>query len=305
MSEVSLPAESPFLKLGAEPAAEEPAPDPATAAEGAAEPAEAEKPEGLFSDAPPEKRKGGTLAARFQKLTTDRKNALEEAAKLRSDVDRLNAELADARPFRDVVQKRYGKFKDPVAAVDQDAQWMDDLESLKHLPEAQKTIQAIEAKRKGETIVEPTRVREEKPVAAPADSASETKADKVLKRLAGDLVNATLAEAGVRTWARDLVRNAILADPAVDLSELDADQAIAWSREFFEGRGMTAARVLEAVQDKPRRPGTGRSSRSAATTNRRSRTPRRSRSLGPCPPGTQRIEPPSGGRSWSRCPQEP
>lgn len=266
-AEPTLPAENPFLKLGtADSAPEAEAPEAQTAeSEGAETVAEEAQSEGLFSDAPPEKRKGGTLAARFHKLTTERKAAMEEAAKLRDDVARLNAALAEAQPFREVVQKRYGKFKDPVAAVDQDAQWMDELEAIKHLPEAQKTIQMIEAKRKGETVVEPTRVRETKEEVAPV-AVAETKADKVLRRLAGDLVNTTLSEAGVRGWARELVKEAILTDANVDLSELDADQAVLLARDFFEKRGMTAEDVLEPDASRAARPKppAGRSTRAAA-----------------------------------------
>lgn len=239
-------------------------PEEAPAEEGKAEEAEP-------TEEPKEEKKPNGLQLRLSEVARQRRNARREAERARQEAAEARKQLEAASPFEAAIRKHYGRFKDPLKALDGDVAYFDTLEALKDHPIVAPALRLVaeQMKKNGGAMTTEDATQETKASQA-TETAIPPQVAKLLRKAQADSIDMTLAEAGVRKPFVAAIRDSILARPNADAAEIERDDVIEAAREYVEKYGFAETDVLEAATSGGRqRVPTSKSSRPAVSSGAR------------------------------------
>jgi hypothetical protein len=232
------------------------APDPFEAVE-AEDPAEAPAEAGA-----PEAAEGGDQAQRngppkqvpykrLQQVVRQRNELQAQLAQLQEAESKLRNELSGAQGFREAFQQRYGKFRNPVAQLALDADFMSALEGLS---KTDPDVGSFYKKVMSSMGQNPPQQEQQQQQQAPA---VDTRLDAVVHRHAELTIKDVLAPLTLQDRYQKMVVNHVMQN-AKDLAALDSNAVKQLARQFIADSGFTIEEMRKAQTTpvKPTKPKT-------------------------------------------------
>lgn len=245
---------------------EEDAPDPFE------EESEAEPEEEVEAAAAEEEESTGDSKApktvpyrRLQKVVAERNDLRGQLGELKDTLKELQLTASQHTEFVTAISDRYGQYKNPIAQLGADADFMDAMETLAQKDAEIKGFYAKVTKYMADgTVPQKIKAEPEKP------ATTDARVDKIIERDARRTVADVLAPLKLQDKFSKLITNHVVAN-AKDLAGLDAEAIKKLTKGFMTENGFELAEMRTPVKaaDEKGKPKTGRQGTAATVTTKK------------------------------------
>lgn len=198
---------------------------------------------------------------RLQKVVAERNDLRGQLTDLRDTLKGLQLTATKHEEFVSAISDRYGQYKNPIAQLGSDADFMDAVETLAQKDAEIKSFYAKVTKHMADgTVGAKIKAEPEKP-------ATDTRVDKIIERDARRTVADVLAPLKLQDKFTKLISNHVVAN-ATDLAELNADAIKKLTKGFMTENGFELAEMRQPVKatEEKGKPKTSRQGTAATTT---------------------------------------
>lgn len=190
---------------------------------------------------------------RLQQVVQERNQLRSKLAELGEAESKLRAELSGAQEFRSTFSQRYGKFRNPVAQLALDADFMSAMEELAKTDAEVSNFYQKVMKSMGQTPQQP-----QQPTTPTIEPAKDARLDRVVEQYAVFTIKSVLEPLRLQDRYQRMIQNHVL-QHAKDLAALDAEGVKSLARQFISNSGFTVEEMRKATETpvKPTKPVTG------------------------------------------------